>query len=417
MLRPFTGEYLMSPIALHYGMNWCSHNCFYCFANLNNPSRRSEFGSIATMLSRIINGKETKQIIDAMVRGGHRVMLSNDSDPFAKSNHVQFAEVKNALESVGVQLSLQTRGGEKAEETLLSLKPTLVYISFTSDNESLIKQAEGGAPTFASRKALALAAKSAGHHVVIGMNPYQPEWWNDPYAFIDWLVEHGFGHVWFGTMHISHKQAINIKPAKAQQFAEVIKNAAKRNARPDDIAVNHVRQSLEQVGINVFEHGRSTGKYFWKPYFDLGGAWMPTTDEFFSRLDDVAEGNPLAVSFDVFHQWANQVLPTHESSQFKDYLVSFGRAIRSSGEKGHAYSFSDVHEYYWRITDYPTPLRSDYLGYLSLDNTILTDDQGRDVYVYDPCAGSEALFEPSQVDMRLFYNEVSLWHQPDTVAA
>lgn len=408
MLRPFTGEYMMSPVSLHYGMNWCSHNCFYCFANLNRPDRRSEFGSIATMLSRIINGKETKQITDALIRSQHRVMLSNDSDPFAKSNDIQFFEVKNALDGIGVQMALQTRGGEKAESTILQMKPTLIYISFTSDNEAIIKQAEGGSPSFESRKQLALAAKSAGHHVVIGMNPYQPEWWDDPYDFIEWLSANGLNYVWFGTMHISHKQAVNIKPAKANQFADVIKNAAKRGARPDDVAVNHVRQSLMHAGINVFEHGRSSGKYFWKPYFDLGAAWMPTTDEFFSKLDDLAEGNPLAVTFDNYHQWANQVLPTHQSSQFKDYLVSFGRAIRSNDEKGHAYSFKDVHEYYWRITEYPTPLRSDYLGYLTSEDAILLDDQDKEILVYDPCCGSDELFDTSQVDLRLALNEVTI---------
>jgi len=39
-IRVYTGELLKSPVPLHLDMNWCSHGCFYCFANLNRPNRR-----------------------------------------------------------------------------------------------------------------------------------------------------------------------------------------------------------------------------------------------------------------------------------------------------------------------------------------------------------------------------------------
>lgn len=38
-IRLYTGEFLISPIAMELAMNFCSHACTFCFANLNKPKR------------------------------------------------------------------------------------------------------------------------------------------------------------------------------------------------------------------------------------------------------------------------------------------------------------------------------------------------------------------------------------------
>ena len=40
MITLFAGEFMLVPEALDVSHNWCSHNCGYCFANLNKPDRR-----------------------------------------------------------------------------------------------------------------------------------------------------------------------------------------------------------------------------------------------------------------------------------------------------------------------------------------------------------------------------------------
>ena len=37
MITLFAGEFMLVPEALDVSHNWCSHNCGYCFANLNKP--------------------------------------------------------------------------------------------------------------------------------------------------------------------------------------------------------------------------------------------------------------------------------------------------------------------------------------------------------------------------------------------
>jgi hypothetical protein len=346
-------------------------------------------------------------------------MFSNDSDPFSKSNYNQFLQVYDFLLKLGIKPAIQTRGGDNARGFIESLDKTLVYISATTDNERIRKEAEPSATCLEDRKDLILAAKQAGHAVVVGINPFVDEFWADPYGFADWLIDNQVNRVWFGTLHISPMQRKNIKPAKLKRFSDVITEAGKRGKRESDVSTENFCRYMDEIGINVFEHGQSSKGYFWQEYFDIGGAWMPTTDEFLSRLHDISGDMPVAFDFDAFNDWANRVIPDHEASAFKDYLVSFGRTIRSGGEKGLAYSFRDVHEYYWRVNEFATPLRSDFVGtlYDRGNDFIYTDRSGRDILVYDPDKSRENLIDISDCSLVLLNKEVQLWHQQGTEAA
>lgn len=39
MLDVYYGEFLINPIPLELSLNYCSHKCAYCFANVNQPGR------------------------------------------------------------------------------------------------------------------------------------------------------------------------------------------------------------------------------------------------------------------------------------------------------------------------------------------------------------------------------------------
>lgn len=387
-IRPYTGEYLVSPVPVHLGLNYCSHNCFYCYANLNNPDRRADYNKVINVANAVANGKQMKNLSVRYLQEGYPIMVSNDSDPFAKSNFEQFASIFDVFTDIGTRFVFQTRGGAKAKNVLSRSKPTAVYISFTSDDNDIIARAETGAPNFNQRKELALFAKEYGHHVIIGLNPYVPEWWKDIDGFIHWLKGNGLNYVWYGEMHISHMQRPKIKSRPAKEFIDVINIACKKSK--DQTAYEYLLSELDKADINVYDAITATKGNFWQPYFDLGFPFFPTIDTFFSELRE--HGKTVAFSFDYFDEQTN-VFPEWEGSEFSGYLAGIGRSLRNIGYPSNANNFKQVHETLWRIVDFPTRLRHDDLFLVTDDGSLILDEKGRHILVYrqgidDPTLGN-----------------------------
>lgn len=378
-IRPYTGEYLVSPVPVHLGLNYCSHNCFYCYANLNNPDRRADYNKVINVANAVANGKPMKNLSVRYLQAGYPIMVSNDSDPFAKSNFEQFASIFDVFTDIGTRFVFQTRGGNKAKNVLSRSKPTCVYISFTSDDNNIISRAEVGAPDFDQRKDLALFAKQYGHHVIIGINPYVADWWRDIDCFVTWLKDNGFGHVWLGEMHINHMQKPKIKSRPAKEFANIIEMACKK--KKDQADYEYLLEQLKQADINVYDAISSTKGDFWQPYFDLNFPFFPTLDSFFTELR--RHGRTVAFNFDFFDEYAN-VFPDWEGSEFSGYLASIGRSLRNIGYPSSANNFKQVHETLWRIADFPTRLRHGDLFLATDDGSLVIDEQGRSILVYRP---------------------------------
>lgn len=378
-IRPYTGEYLVSPVPVHLGLNYCSHNCFYCYANLNNPDRRADYNKVINVANAVANNKPMKNLSVRYLQAGYPIMVSNDSDPFAKSNFEQFASIFDVFTDIGTRFVFQTRGGNKAKNVLSRSKPTCVYISFTSDDNNIISRAEVGAPDFDQRKDLALFAKQYGHHVIIGINPYVADWWRDIDGFVTWLKDNGFGHVWLGEMHINHMQKPKIKSRPAKEFANIIEMACKK--KKDQADYEYLLEQLKQADINVYDAISSTKGDFWQPYFDLNFPFFPTLDSFFTELR--RHGRTVAFNFDFFDEYAN-VFPDWEGSEFSGYLASIGRSLRNIGYPSSANNFKQVHETLWRIADFPTRLRHDDLFLATDDGSLVIDEQGRSILVYRP---------------------------------
>ncbi|OAV09284.1 hypothetical protein AO377_1201 [Moraxella catarrhalis] len=346
---------------------------------MNNPDRRADYNKVINVANAVANNKPMKNLSVRYLQAGYPIMVSNDSDPFAKSNFEQFASIFDVFTDIGTRFVFQTRGGNKAKNVLSRSKPTCVYISFTSDDNNIISRAEVGAPDFDQRKDLALFAKQYGHHVIIGINPYVADWWRDIDGFVTWLKDNGFGHVWLGEMHINHMQKPKIKSRPAKEFANIIEMACKK--KKDQADYEYLLEQLKQADINVYDAISSTKGDFWQPYFDLNFPFFPTLDSFFTELRQ--HGLTVAFNFDFFDEYAN-VFPDWEGSEFSGYLASIGRSLRNIGYPSSANNFKQVHETLWRIADFPTRLRHDDLFLATDDGSLVIDEQGRSILVYRP---------------------------------
>jgi DNA repair photolyase len=375
---------------VHFGLNWCTHACRYCFANLNRPQRRADNGDLARLVKwRRDNSGPLEWWY---LSHGYPMLVANDSDPFARSNADTFRELHRIATDSSVRLAYQTKGGDRELEDLaIGGAPTLFYISVTGDDDALLKDIEPGAPTFASRLDLIRRAKSAGHHVVIGLNPLMPAWWRDIDAALDALRDAGAAHIWHGELHLSRFQLDAMSAAHRERYAALIAYAMKHK-KPDAAAYDHILRLAQYKGFNLFNGVSGSESGFWQPYFDLGYPFMPTLDGLFRDLAVQGGGRPVAFSFDAFDAWADTGAPGG-ASVHKDYLSGFGRSLRNEGEVQKAASRREVHEWYWRLLDYPTPLRVRELHIATAGDNIVTDDDGRPLMVFLPSGSDEVGFD------------------------
>lgn len=374
MLRLYTGEYLTSPMLLHFGGNWCTHNCGYCFANLNMPDRVADPADLAKVLKWADTGSSTLEW--ELMRAGHPVLMSNDSDPCSKSNAALHAAAVETFGAVGVRIVYQTRGGEPSEEArIVNQRPTMVYVSLTTDNEDKRRHYEPGAPPHTQRMEFIRRLRAAGHWVMVGLNPSMPAWWDDLAGTFEQLAAWGVRHVWHQAMHLSRWQVGAMRDTQKGKYLDLIEyGQARSKADEDEIAA--MLQTIRLMGFNLVSGGVSEQLGFWDNYFALGFPFVPTLDALVRDCDAMAEGGILGIEKSHFDAWADLGLKGQRSI-WKEYCASFGRSVRNAGEKIEVVkSQADVHSMYWRIEDYPTKFRHPCFARIEVDDAVAVDKTG-----------------------------------------
>lgn len=115
-LRLYCGEYLVSPVPLHFGMNHCSHACWYCFANLNRAGRRMENDDLARISRWYAKGDGP--LLFWFLKNGYPMLVSNDTDPFCRSNADSFRALFEASQELGFRMTYQTKCGDEELERM-----------------------------------------------------------------------------------------------------------------------------------------------------------------------------------------------------------------------------------------------------------------------------------------------------------
>ncbi len=110
MLAPLFGEFLIIPVPLQLQGNYCSHECPYCYANLNVPNRTLDLNHTLNQISAI---SHSPNLLSRLLRDKYPVLVSNHCDPFSKSNHKVLVPIMEQLTELEIPLFLQTRGGDE----------------------------------------------------------------------------------------------------------------------------------------------------------------------------------------------------------------------------------------------------------------------------------------------------------------
>lgn len=274
-LTPFYGEFLMHPIPIHLSGNWCSHNCSYCFANLNVPDRAMDLHS--TLLS-IKNYHKHDSLLADLLRLKYPVCVSNHVDPFSISNYRQLVPLMKALIEENIPIYIQTKGGvQSAIDEILEILPQSVwYISISHDNEETRSLIEKPTPTIEERFELIKRLKKLGHKVQVGINPAHPDWIKDVRHFLVTLKELQVDSIYLQPLKFTRNQ-IKKMPEKSKIIL----------GKSIEDSVTHYKKPLNDKYKNILETIVDVSDLIELDYFLLGDYEYSNSMEIFDVYEKI----------------------------------------------------------------------------------------------------------------------------------
>lgn len=311
-ITTFWGEFLMQPTPLEASFNWCSHNCAYCFANLNQPDRTANLTATRNLIEQY---RDRSTIEATLLQQGYGVLISNRVDPFAASNYQVVVPIMERLTELGIPIALQTKGGKGVDDALKILKPSCWYITITMLDDDRRRQIEPGAPSIESRFDLIAKLTGLGHVVFVGLNPWCAEWC--PLKEAEMLLQRakaaGAYGVWTEVLHFNWKQLRNMPERdKAAIGQTVIKRASKRNHDPTEFAQWELVQAMSSaIGLETFSMNQPARSLYFEPYKRLYPKSFGTLQGFVNWCHD--SGKTLIE----FVDFANFLLPTMPDTRLK----------------------------------------------------------------------------------------------------
>lgn len=401
---PFWGGlFLNSCLPLETTLNWCSHNCHYCFANLNQPGRKANFKAIYKVLAEY---RERDSYASQLLREGYPVVLSNHVDPFARSNDFQAMPLIEVMLELGIPFSLQTKGGKRALEALEMIgrdRPIAWYISLATLDADVIRRVEPGAPLPEERLALIEQAIALGHRVCVGINPLVPQWLPDPEPLTQTLAQLGVHGVWLQPMHLSRQQLKNM-PARGREALgeDVINQALARRKHPSTHEC-YVRttQAARAAGLETYDSQQGDRSDYFQAYKDVYPKRFPLMQDWVNHCHDTKQDGDL-IFWSEFRDYFVPQLPQGEYGLREHLTAVTVRQLFYGMHIPQRMTYEELLLWVWRCSVIPyCPGNVQCFGWaaeweLQSDNTHgwtqLLDDDNLPIIIFRPRGTNRCLF-------------------------
>ncbi len=376
MITEYFGEFLVSPIPLEMSLNYCSHKCGYCFANLNKPDRTAD---VKGLTSQLRNFKNQNNLVAHLLREKYPVLISNRVDPFAISNYQITLPTVETLTALDIPVSFQTRGGRGIDEVLQIIKkPTLWYISISQTDETLRKAIEPGGSNLESRWELMTKLQEAGHNVVLGVNPLVPEWIDLDILF-EKIKKHNIKNVWIGRLHLNNDQQNNMSEKEKQAIGQVLLDRARKRGLSDVDEAYHSQfmQICKDEGVEVYHTGGSHRTGYFDIYHETYQKTFPTMQGFINQIWDTKKEGDL-VRFSEFLKYASPSLPTGEWA-LRGYIASQFRIYKHFSLPSKI-SFTNLLDMFWN----DERIGRNMSTFQNFSYAVMEDENTKELdYVYD----------------------------------
>lgn len=346
-LDVYWGELFVNPVPLELSLNYCSHRCLYCFANLNKPDRVAD---VKTTMNLLQNYRNRKSLQAKFLQMGYPVLVSNRVDPFAHSNYQAALPVLRTMAELGIPIEIQTRGGRGADEALAFMPPSVWDISIPYLDEALRERIEPGAPTVASRLKLAEDLRAKGHHPVVGVMPYFYEWQPDIMPLLRALRDSGVVGLWIERLHFNHRQVNRMRDWERERLGPAIAEGKNRRAdSPNAMMFEQVRQTAMAEGFAVYTENQHERSDFFAPWRVCYEHTFPIQQDFVNFCHYTGLTPDDLISFDFYADFMVSQLPAGEL-QIGHYLGATMHNLwwEKKLPKGNAMTFRQLLGVLWK---------------------------------------------------------------------
>lgn len=308
-LSVYWGAFLNIPIPLELSLNYCSHNCTFCYANLNSPQRTADVSQIMGLLSSFW---ERETYAAKLLQMGYPVMCSTHVDFFAKSNEAIAMTLFEVMIEGGVNFAILTRGGDRYLEAVRMFpKPVVIYFSFVAFDDAIAARIEPNSPLPSERIRMIEETIALGHRVVAGINPCVPEWIGDPLPLLAKLQSIGVTGLLAQGLHLNNRQIDNMNGREIAAIGKTVLKRGKMRLRDKGMSslLEFTLAAAHEMGLETYSIGQGLYSDYWKPYKDVYPVMFPILQDFVNYCWDSGKEEGDAIAYEEFRDFFVPKLP------------------------------------------------------------------------------------------------------------
>lgn len=342
MIDILTNGLLSSPIPIQFTGNYCSHNCSYCFANINNPQRKLD---VAAITSQLKNYKKRDDLPSYFLREKYPLLISNNIDPFSKSNQPFVNNLIYQLQDLEVPIALATRGGIGWKEIAGEISPSVWYVSIPYNEDTTRELLEPNAPTLNERWELIEYVISKGHKVLLSINPFNPKFAPNPIELIERAKNLGVKTIIVNNIHLTPKQQSNLSEKTKKQIGEDLLIESRQKGFTKEwlnLAMDMFYYCAENdMNILGMDTGLSQNNFI--EFKECYSKTLPTVFDFFNWLSENKKEGDI-IYFKDFYDFFAPLLPNIENNISK-YI--FNKAVIDDKTFYKKMNFKNLLHLYW----------------------------------------------------------------------
>lgn len=343
MIDILTNGLLSSPVPIQFTGNYCSHNCSYCFANINNPKRKLDIKAVTSQLK---NYKNRNDLPSYFLREKYPLLISNNIDPFSKSNQPFVSDLIYQLQDIGVPVALATRGGIGWQDISKNITPSVWYVSIPYQNDELRQKYEPQAPSVDERYQLIETIIKQGHKVILSINPFNPLFAPNPIEIIQKAEKLGVKSVIVNKLHLTPIQQSNLIPSHKEILGENLLIEAKTKGFTDEwlsLAMGMYNYCIEN-GLNLLGMDTGLSQNNFIEFKECYSKTLPTIFDFMNWcFNNKNEGD--LITFNDFFNFFEPLLPNIDKADISKYIVN--KAVTGDKDFYKKMSFKNILHLYW----------------------------------------------------------------------
>ena len=384
MFDILTNAFLNNPIPVNLNLNYCSHGCVYCFANLNSPKRSAK---IADIVSQFRNLKNRTDLVSLYMKEKYPVIVSNNIDPFSKSNIDVWQKIYPHLIENEIPIMVVTRGGVGWEQCADDLPKSVFYVSVPYLDDAKRQKYEPNAPTLESRFAMVKQLLTK-HNVIVGINPIHKDFCTDYRQIMRNYYDIGVRNFWLNTLHLTPKQQTNLTENQKEIIGKDLLSELNKKMYSDSTL--NILEGLQQEAKEldgVILHGLDYGtKNNINDIYSCYDKLLPTKHDFFNWCANNKKNGDL-ITFQMFFDFFADKLPNIETNISK---FIFNKVVLDTKNSYIKQPLKNLLHYYWQTKGVELGLAKNYpvfswamKNYTSKQDFIF-DTDGNKVLVYHP---------------------------------